>query len=912
MKTVSAKLTALNLACAVLVVGVLYVLMNRELTSILNDRFINQGQTVAAAMAKSVEPFLVNHDLTSIQSALDQVLAIQDVEWAYVMAPDGQVLAHTFVPKFPDSLKEPSRSGKSVWQAILPGGAQETTVFSKPVLTGIVGSVHVGFSSRNLVSGIQHMERVTLLTILLVMLVATTGVAVVSARVTAPIRELTEAAGRLGVEGSAAFQSLAVRTNDEVGVLTRTFNRMVAEIREDRATLEQRVQQRTAELAARTAHLHALIENSPLGIVVLDPAGLIQMCNRAFERLFEWRQEEIYGKDLNTVIAPGDLAAEAAAMSQRTLAGKSMHLTSERRRRDGSVVDVEIDCVPLVVEGNSIGSFGLYQDISERKKYQEQLLEAKEAAEAATRTKSEFLANMSHEIRTPMNGIIGMTDLALDTDLTPEQRDYLGMVKSSADTLLTVINDILDFSKIEAGKMDLSPVEFNLRDSLGDTVKFIAFRAHQKGLELTCDIPSALPESVVGDPDRLNQIIVNLLGNALKFTERGEVGVKVEEESRAADHVLLHFSISDTGIGIPLAKQQLIFQAFSQADNSTTRHYGGTGLGLTISARLVEMMNGTIWVKSEPGVGSVFHFTARFGLAGNLSGAAEMKLPSDLEGMPVLVVDDNATNRRILCEVLKNWHMVPDLVDGGRAALKAMETATTTGGSHALILLDSQMPGMSGFDLAEHLQRNPDLTHAPIIMLTSAGIRGDADRCRKFGIAAYLTKPIKQSELLTAVLKVLGGAGLEAERPLVTGHRPTANRRGRRNILLAEDNAVNAKLAVRLLEKQGHAVRLAASGKEAVEAFLAEPFDLILMDVQMPEMDGFEATARIREKEKASGGHVPIVALTAHAMKGDEERCLGAGMDGYLSKPIRSNALEEALERHLQDNPPLSVNEARP
>jgi two-component system sensor histidine kinase/response regulator len=687
------------------------------------------------------------------------------------------------------------------------------------------------------------------------------------------------------------------------------------------------------EMQESEAGTRAIIENALDGIITIDHCGNIIEFNPAAERLFGHEREAVLGRPIVELLIPPSLRERQQHAWERFQATGEWPWIGQRvetvgLRADGSEFPIELAITVLHPRQPPLLT-AYVRDISPLKRAALTLERAKAAAEAASQAKSDFLANMSHEIRTPMNGILGMTQLALDTELTAEQREYLEMVKASADGLLTVINDILDFSKIEAGKLELDPVAFELRDTLADTLRSLSLRASAKDLELACHVPADVPDYVVGDPARLRQVLLNLVGNAIKFTEQGEVVVRVRLDRANADHqeqasftpvvlepngdITLHFAVSDTGIGIPPDKLPYIFDPFVQADTSTTRRYGGTGLGLTITGRLVEMMGGRLWAESVPGQGSTFHFSLRLKLQDRSPSRLLPRRPLDLEGIPALVVDDNSTNRRILEEQLNNWLMKPAAVANARQALAELAAAASAGTPYPLVLLDAHMPERDGFELAADIRARTHLSQPGLLMLTSTSRVGDAERCRQVGIGQRLTKPVKPSDLLDAILRLLElppNAEQPVAAPTLTAQQPSngafievhCEERAEElgavrslRVLLAEDNFVNQRLVLAVLEKQGHRAVAVVNGAAAVRAVQQEKFDVVLMDVQMPEMNGLESTRAIRAWERRHGGHVPIIAMTAHAMKGARADCLRAGMDGYLSKPIQVSELVRVL-----------------
>ena len=632
----------------------------------------------------------------------------------------------------------------------------------------------------------------------------------------------------------------------------------------------------------KTETLRATLESIEEGVVVVDAGGKIATYNQKFKEIWKLPESVLrLGSDKEAIHFVLDQVNDPNEFVNKI---EQLYGVTDRETddivalRDGRTLERHSE--PQKLQNRSVGRVWSFRDITARRQAEQELRAAKESAEVANRSKSEFLANMSHEIRTPMNGILGMTELALQTNLTREQQEYLLLVKSSADSLLNVINDILDFSKIEAGKFLISPIETELRPALESTLRTLAVRAHQKGLELLCDIHPNVPQRVLIDMDRVRQILLNFLSNAVKFTDKGEVALSVHCVRQSELDVELQLSVRDTGIGIPADKQAHIFQAFVQADSSTSRRYGGTGLGLTISARLVELMGGRINVQSSPGAGSTFSFTLTCPV---VRGATVTPLtgPSRSSAeLRVLVVDDHEINRRILQGMIANWGWQSDAVETGLGALAAIFAAAEKGECYSAILLDAHMPDMDGFAVAKAIKEDARVSSIPIMVLSSSDLAADAAQCRSLGIQTYVVKPVGQAELREALDAVISRTEATAKPIGPCSPVPLRQETGLR-LLVAEDNGVNRQLARRLLEKQGHMVTLACDGAEALRKLEEQEFDAVLMDIQMPNVDGFQATAAIRDREKISGKHTPIIALTAHAISGYREICLQAGMDGY-------------------------------
>ena len=686
------------------------------------------------------------------------------------------------------------------------------------------------------------------------------------------------------VDRTAKVRQLVIQRTGQLQEANRSLEREVAERKRTEVTL------RDSE-----ALYSSLVETLPVQVLRKDLEGCFTFANQSFCAMLRRSIDEIVGKN-DFDFFPPELAGKYREDDRQVARTGKLFEDEEENEFEGETLTVQVMKSGVYnAQGKIVGTQCIFWDITDRKRAAEQLRQAKEAAETASRAKSAFLANVSHEIRTPMNAIIGMTELVLGSELAAEQRENLTIVRESGEALVAVINDILDFSKIEAGRLEIDEAAFNLHETLGDTMKWLALKAHEKGLELACHINPEVPAGVIGDRIRLRQVIVNLIGNAIKFTSQGEVVLDVRCLGQEQNGVDVQFAVRDTGVGIPREKLKSIFDAFEQADTTTTRRFGGTGLGLAICNRLVKLMSGKIWVESEVGRGSTFYVTLPLSIAPTETGGVSEASMEVLRGMRVLVVDDNVSNRRIVEEMVGNWNLTPVSVEKAEQAYQLLCQAQRSGEPFDLVLTDVNMPQMNGFDLAKRIKEDPNISSTLIMMLTSGDRPGNITRCEELGVAAYLLKPVKQSELLDAILLAVGATDPEDVAAVLAAAEHASEVRPL-TIVLAEDSLVGQKLVVGILTKFGHTLHIANNGKEVLALVEAHQPDLILMDVQMPELDGLEATAAIRAKEARLGSHLPIIAMTAHAIKGDRERCLEAGMDAYVSKPIHARLLFAAIE----------------
>lgn len=931
LATLAPVTVALVFACVALMAYDYYV---------VRDGLIDMIRGDARILAENCAPAIAFDDAESANDLLTSLDLVDYVEACHVYLPDGREFAHYHRGVQSDHADIQEFSTERVIHS------WKTLAVARPVLLDdeVVGSISL---SANL--HLVHWRFLSFVAAAILVILLALGIAVVMERplgrfISTPIYYLSQVMDTVSREGDYSIRAIRL-SNDELGNLSDGFNRMLAQIQqrdrelsEARDQLEQRVRARTRDLEREVAERRAAEEalrrerdfiSTVLGtagalVLVADAAGRLLRFNRKCEEISGYTFEELAGKHFTEapILPEPDRKrlGEIFECMEEKDPPKTLELVLISKQRETFLISWAVSVVR-----NASGAveyvIAAGIDITEQRRARtalevanqqalemnRQLAEAMErtneyarAAERANAAKSEFLANMSHEIRTPMNAVIGMTGLLLDTDLTEEQREYVETVRDSSQALLGIINEILDFSKIEAGKLELEIIDFDLRVSLDEVLDLLAFRAEEKGLDMAVIVEHDVPSLLRGDPGRLRQVLVNLVSNALKFTEKGEVVIRIGLETETDTHAKLRFEVRDTGIGIPKDRMDRLFQSFSQVDGSTTRRYGGTGLGLAISKSLVELMGGAVGVESEAGKGSTFWFVVSLE---KQRGAGQPRPiePVDIRDRRILAVDNDETGRLVLSEQLRAWGCRFGEAASSAEALAELRRAAAAGEPYGLVIVDFAMPEMDGAELARVIQSDPMLGGCPVVLLSSIGRRGDAARLRQAGVAAYLLKPVRSSQLFDCLATVLGAAERKsaASAALVTKHSLAEDRKRRLRILVADDNPINQKVTGRILEKLGYRYDAVSNGKEVVDSLERVKYDLVLMDVQMPELDGFEATAAIRQRERETGGHVPIVAVTAHALKGDKERCVSAGMDDYISKPVQPDELIRVLERYL-------------